>query len=95
MAEKIDIGELNAAIEKARQLSGTLSTARATGKCDRHHAGEVCTEADAVTRKGAERLGWMQYRPEKMCSGCAAYWFAECAALTLENIRRGALLAAQ
>jgi hypothetical protein len=47
-------------------------------------------EARPLTRE-EKRLGWARrpfsaYQPERLCGGCAAYWFAEMAAQQLHRL---------
>jgi hypothetical protein len=68
-------------VNKARDLSDLL----ATGPCADAQAGEVrCLDREHnVARRQGQ--GFTGYRHDRMCETCSAYWFAEMAALTLEQ----------
>jgi hypothetical protein len=72
----------------ARRLAQLLFTAEVAGSCDDVAVGEQrCLDRERRV-SAREFRGFDQYRPDRMCSACRAYFFAERAAQTLEEILR-------
>ena len=70
----------------ARRLAQLLFTAETTGPCEDVVGGEQrCLDRERRV-SAREFRGFDQYRPDRMCSACRAYFYAERAAQTLEEI---------
>lgn len=107
-ATQLDFAKLKQAAHDARELANRCFHNDVTGMCTEQGGAAAekrppsCLEREEHRLKGypalpsgATRRGFSFYDPEKLCRACRPYWFAEMAALALEESVKGERLIAR